>query len=339
MKKYLVLLTTLFTVILSSCTNEDVLIRKTTIIRVNPSSVMSNFTYQLNSGDLDGVDSEDEIRIRLFIYDDKGSLVSESNQKVRNYLTTATFEIDLPQNESYTAIATTDVITSKSGAVPQYWEIVEAAELSTLRINYLGNERNYGDQEILGVKSETIYGGEKTTIDVEAAGALVCTSFENVHAYSDIQYIYVWGNRGNGFYDFSTQSELISNPNLEVKPDFKFMDVDDNHSGYGYSYKFIMPQVNYIFTLAFYDSDGKLITGNEEEGVTLKQGCEYSYHVILDPKYPKGYSTSFKDVTGKKYPDNSRSSRAIIQTSYEKTISTSTFKEPQKSWRIKDLIK
>lgn len=337
MKKYLAIFAVLFTVILSSCSNDDIPVQEATVIRVNPSTVMSNFTYQLNSGDLDGVNSDQELRIRLFIYDENGKLTVEQVQNVRNYLTTASFEANLPSGQSYTAVAITDVTSSKTGAVAEYWDVENVEDLSSLRINYLGSEGNYGDQEILGVKSATIYSGENTTINVEAAGALVCTWVRNLHAYSDIQYIWVWGNRGNGFYDFSTQGELNSNPDLEVQPDFTDIDVKDFNYNV-YSYKFIMPQTNYKLTLAFADNSGSVIHSSDETGLTLKQGREYLYLVYLDPEDDGSgnYYSGIEDVTGQTY-ESSKALVEAMQMPSEHIVSNST--EPTKSWKIKQLIK
>lgn len=338
MKKYFVILTAVMAVLLSSCSNDDIPVMKSTVIRVDPSTVMSNFTYQLNPGDLDGVSSEQQLRIRLFIYDNKGKLVDEQTQTVRNYLTTASFETKLRSEESFIAIAITDVTTSKEGDVPEYWGIEDASTLSSLRIDYLGWEGNYGDQEILGVKSATINSGEDTTIKVEAAGALICTWVRNIHAYSNIGYIQVWGNRGNGYYDFNSLGELNSNPDLEVYPDFTDIDVANTNSKGIYSYKFIMPQTNYQLTLAFGDKSGSLIHSTDETGLTLKKGSEYLYMVYLDP-YDDGsgnYYAGFEDVTGQ----TARSSRGISELDdipAEKSVANSI--EKPKSWKVKDLIK
>lgn len=337
MKNYLYIIAVLFTVILSSCSNDDILVQEVTVIRVNPSTVMSNFTYQINPGDLDGVDSDEKLRIRLFVYDKNGKLADEQVQTVRNYLTTASFETNLARGESYTAIAITDVTNSKTGTVAEYWGIEDNSDLSSLRINYLGHEGNYGDQEILGVKSATIYSGENTTINVEAAGVLVCTWVRNVHAYSNIRNIRVWGNRGNGFYDFSTQGELNSNPDLEVQPNFIDIDVDETNYG-SYSYKFIMPQTNYKLTLAFDDNSGSVIHSSDISGLTLKQGSEYLYLVYLDPEDDGSgnYYSGIDDVTGLTL----NSTRAPVE--YDETpseISVENSIEKAKSWKIKHLIK
>lgn len=338
MKKYLSILTALIAVLFTSCSNDDIPVQDSTIIRVNPTTVMSDFTYQLNPGDLDGVDSDSELRIRLFIYDSNGKLVTEQTQKVRNYLTTATFEVSLPRSEQYyRAIAITDVTSNKTGAVAEYWGIEETSDLSSLRINYLGSDSNYGDQEILGVNSYTFQSGENITIDVYAAGALVCTWVRNLHAYSNIQYIWVWGNRGNGFYDFSTTGSLKSNPNLEVHPNFTLIDVDKFNYNV-YSYKFIMPQNNYKLNLVFADNSATTIHQSDISGLTLKQGHEYLYLIYLDPEDNGSgdYYSGIEDVTGKIH-DSSRTMVEEKQMPSENCINNST--ERQKSWKIKDLLK
>lgn len=326
----------LFTVFLSSCSNDDIPVLNPTIIRVNPATVMSKFTYQINAGDLDGVDSDEQLRIRLYIYDNSGNLYRKQEQNVRNYLTTASFEINLDEG-NYTAIAITDVTSSKAGSMPEYWEVTGEESLSSIRVAYLGSDSNFGDQEILGISSKTIYSGANTTIDVEAAGALVCTWSQNIHAYSNVQYIGVWGNRGNGYYDFSTYGELVNNPDLEALPDFANVDVDKFNYGV-YSYKFMMPQTSYTLTLCFADANGDLIHMAERTGITIQKGHEYLYEIVLDPNDDASgdYYTSFTDVTGKYYSRSNGDSE--VDGSRPEQQSCPSTEAPRKSWKVKDLL-
>lgn len=337
MKKYLAIFAVLFTVILSSCSNDDIPVQNATVIRVNPATVMSNFTYQLNAGDLDGVSTDQQLRIRLFIYDESGNLYTKEEQNVRNYLTTASFEIRLDNGKAYNAIAITDVTSSKTGAVAEYWEVSEENSLSSLKVSYLGGESNYGDQEVLGIASASVYSGDNTTINVEAAGALICTWAQNVHAYSNIQYIWVWGNRGNGYYDFSSTGALVSNPNLEVLPDFIDLNVDDFNYGV-YSYKFMMPQTNYKLTLCFADANGDAIHVADRTGINMEKGHEYLYLVVLDPNDDGSgtYSTSFDDVTGKTSRSEQPDATELEFTPSSKHSNADN--APRKSWKIKELL-
>lgn len=299
MKRILSILPVIMAFFQVSCSNEEIPVQHATVVRVNPATVVSNFTYQVNAGDLDGVDDSERVRIRLYLFDESGKLFTQQEQTVGNYLTTATFEVGLTADVAFTAVAVVDVTNELTGKVAEYWGISNEQNLNSMEVSYLGSEFNYGSQEILGLSSAEVRSGDNLTIDVESAGMLICTWAQNLHAYDDVAYLLVWGSRGNGHVSFSDSGSPVMNPDLNVNP--SFLNLETAESGYGtYSYKFLMPQTNYTITTVLLDGDQSILSSLETEGQTLEQGHEYLYHIVLDPDDDASgnWTVTLSDVTG-----------------------------------------
>ncbi len=282
MKKYISIIAALFAVILSSCSNDDIPTEFSTQIRVNPATIMSNFTYQCNTGDLDGVDAGKAVRLRLYVFDQAGKLVEKQEELVANYLSTATFELNIPEGSQYQAVAICDVITKRNQT--EYWSVSDENSISSMKITYVGSHASYGAHDILGVKSVKISSGQSTTIDVEAAGALVCTVITNIHVYENIESILIFGNRGNGYYTFNDYGSLNVNPELDENSVLLGLSDLPSHTANGiYSYKFFMPQKNMQIMYGMMDYDGTVAAVSAVEGLTLEMGKEYLCYLTLDP--------------------------------------------------------
>ena len=63
MKKYIGFFAALLAVTMASCTNDDITFQEETVIEVNPSTVLKNFTFQYSAGALDGVESYQEQKL------------------------------------------------------------------------------------------------------------------------------------------------------------------------------------------------------------------------------------------------------------------------------------
>lgn len=344
MKKYFAILTVLFTVILSSCSNDDITVLQNTVIRVNPSTVTNGFTYQLNAGDLDGTSSHYDLRIRIYIYDKNGSLVEKDEQTVANYLTTASFEVKLNPDEHYNVVALTDCYTDASSYVNEYWEVQNPESLSTFTIYYTQNDNLvYGTQEILGIANESIAGGDNKEIYVKPAGAIILTEVWDIHAYENLMsYIWVTGNRGNGSIDFTSTTsrpEINYNPNIDVEPYMVACNISSNPSLFVYyTYKFMMPQPNYILSLAFGDEDRVPFYTDDTKAFTIEAGHEYNYFAWLDPEEDGSgnYISFLEDVTGEKYESAKKDRK--IEKSIQEYGSKSEIYSPKNSWKITELI-
>lgn len=341
MKKYIGFFAALLAVTMASCTNDDITFQEETVIEVNPSTVLKNFTFQYSAGALDGVESYQELRVRLYVYNEEGALVSSETKALRNYLTTTKFDVNLNADESYTAIAITDVVTDDPKYIPEYWGVTGENNLSTLRVTYLTSEDIvYGSQEILGIKSAKVIGGQNTTINVEAAGAMIVSFVANIHAYSNIRKIQMFTNRSNDYYDFMTDGSLKSNPNIEAYNVFLDFDPKENPNLEGiYSYKFIMPINNSKTVVGFRDAAGEIL-GTYTHEIGFDQGKEYLFYVELDPEdSTDDYFTTIIDVTGKTARSASLAPKAARANNINCCIKRNETVAETPSWMVKDLIK
>lgn len=340
MKKYILMLAVAFAAVFSSCTNDEIPVQQSTVIKVNPSTIMKNFTYQLNAGDLDGVDEDENIRVRLYGYNEAGVLSFKQEQSIHNYLTLATFELSLKEEETFKAVVIVDVTNDDPEKVSEYWTVKDEQSLSTLKVEYLAvGKLVYGPQEILGISTADINSGENTTINVESAGALILTYMGNLKAYSNVYSGMVFGTRGNGFYGFNENGQIDSNPNLEDNPYFAVFNNENSRNAF-YTYKFLMPQTNYMIYAGFSDSQQNVIAVDAIEGITIKQGEEYLLMVVLDPNDDGSGTWSFDmyDVTGMVY---GRSSVGNMESKIDvcQQKSSESKQKDERVYLVKDLIK
>lgn len=326
---------------LISCNNEDIPILDSTTIQVNPSTIMETFTYQVNPGDLDGVDGTSQLRIRLLIYDKDGLLFLTDTKTIKNYLSTVKFIVDLREKESFTAILISDVIDSNPNNIAEYWGIKDEQSINTLKVVYQGSDNNYGDQEILGISSATVTSGKNVNVNMEAAGALICSYVKNIHAYSNIDYIHSIGNRGNGNYNFSETGKTSSNPDLTANPSLIEIEIPNNKYDNIYAYKFIMPQDNYEITTGFYHGNSIVDIGGKAN-ITLTKGHEYKYLLELDPDDTGNsqYTETFTDVTNENTSSVNiiKAAKANTLTSANKTSNKSFFSNSQRHYMVKDIL-
>lgn len=339
MKKIILLLTAVFAVMLTSCSNDDIPVSSATVITVNPSSVIKNFTYQLSAGDLDGVDSDEQLRIRLYVYNSSGVLSYSEEKELRNYLTSAKFELALKPDEYYTAVVLTDITTDTSGNVSEYWGVENEKAISTLQVTYLASEYTvYGHQEVLGIGAVSLQGGENVTVAPEAAGALICSYAANIHAYSNIANIFIYGSRSNNYYTFDDSGDFNASPNIDTYETLMNLYVAENASNYGiYTYKFTMPQTNFDLTVGFLDGDGNALSKGVKSGLTIQKGHEYYAYVLLDPNNNGDgkYMYEFSDVTGNVYKRSSVAPRKMNEANPQQTAQSVAHNKTV--YKVKDL--
>ena len=188
MKKYILLMFA-FVAALTSCTNDDITISYATNFKINPSTVISPFTFEWNAGDLESFDTDYQLRIRLLVYDSEGILKTEDVQYFSNYSVIMNSSIDLPKGK-YTAVVITDLkAKSSTEAVQEYWKLSEYKTLADTHIDdagYIG-----GKNKILGIsKSNVNVDGTSQngiSIDVQPAGAIFFVWYRNIHKFNDVK--------------------------------------------------------------------------------------------------------------------------------------------------------
>jgi hypothetical protein len=152
--------------------------------KVNPTTIISQFpTVNL----LEVYFSKDilydavgyNLRIRLIIYDENGSLVKKEEKKASNYREQVEFLINLPEGK-YTAISICDVIRSANNY--EYWTLTDENNISTLKL--LGNGNASGNQgRLVGINSSDfiVTANDIIQYDLKPIGALMWTRFEKIH--------------------------------------------------------------------------------------------------------------------------------------------------------------
>ena len=181
MKKYLAIFAVLFTVILSSCSNDDIPVDRSVTFKLNPATVVDNL-YEMYAGDLTSISSGATLNVDLYVYDESGKLVAQDNQVFNAYTHIMTSNLNLG-NGAYTAVAISHVTSSVD-----FWGVEGTENLNTLKITdngYIG-----GKSKILGLTVEKVYvtDGENTfNIDINNAGAVACVAIINWNRYTNVK--------------------------------------------------------------------------------------------------------------------------------------------------------
>ena len=108
MKKYILML---FAVVaaFTSCTNDDIAINYATNFKINPATVIKPFTFENEKGELEGIPSSYNLRIRLLIYTAEGQLVKEEKELFTSYASTMGVSTHLPVGD-YIAISCGNIV-------------------------------------------------------------------------------------------------------------------------------------------------------------------------------------------------------------------------------------
>ena len=89
MKKILYSLIAVLAMVMSSCSNDDIEITRAISVKVNPSGVIAPFTYEINDGELESFSTKYKLRVHTFAYNEKGLLVAQDIQYLKNYASIA----------------------------------------------------------------------------------------------------------------------------------------------------------------------------------------------------------------------------------------------------------
>jgi len=211
MKKYLAIFAVLFTVILSSCSNDDIPVNSSVTFKLNPATVVDNL-YEMNAGDLTSLRSGTTLKVDLYVYDESGTLVEHDDQEFNAYTHIMTSNLNLSNGE-YTVVAISHV-----SSTVDYWSFEGVENLSTIKITdngYIG-----GKSKILGltVQKVNVEDGENTfNIEIKNAGAVACVAIINWNRYTNVKYFGLAGkqtcdyittnNYGNVEYSIKSKSD------------------------------------------------------------------------------------------------------------------------------------
>ncbi len=286
MKKYVFSAIVLFSMLLTSCSNDDITIGAPSTISVNASEVISSFV-QYKAGELEAMEAGQKLRLRALVYNSKGELVFQATDFFTNYnvqLKTSSF---LSPGE-YTVIGISDVVEMSGTTVTtEWWKLSGENKLSEMVIT---DQQMIGyNARILGVGKGklTVQGSQSnsTVINLKPVGTLVYVFIENTSSFSNISAYTLWSNKSSAAISFN------SNGDYSIIEDY---DSDYNYiiaslkpvDGYLYNYILPMNNVKLWFTATQNDKEKTFPT---DEGAIwdVKSGEEYECDLIMNEDISK----------------------------------------------------
>lgn len=303
MKKIFFVLTSVITLALSSCSNDDIPVSQSTTFKINPANVIQPFSYEINPGDLEGVDSDNTLRIRLLVYNSEGVLVQTETQYLSSYASVMSTAVNL-ENGNYTAVVITDVV-EKDGENINWacWELSDENSLTTAKITDLGYIG--GKAKILGIGSKkfSISGAsEEILINPTPAGAVLCTMWRNIHTFSDVDMIVLETNRSSDYLVMNSDggyNVAIENDDNNYNWRTNYIEPSDYPNSTNiYGYCFTLPTNNVSFRYRI-DTSGSESVYSDVMSFNIEAGSEYYFEIDLcDPDYDNGISFGGFEVGG-----------------------------------------
>lgn len=288
MKKYLAAFAVLFTVILSSCTNDDIPVGQTITFKVDPSTVISGYE-EFYAGDLTSLGDYYRLRIRLLVYNESGNLVASEESYSDDYTHIQTYSLALPAGK-YTSVAVTDVVGKTQSF--EYYTLSGEDKLTTTTFThtgYMGEQRN-----ILGLTTESLTidnSAKDFSIKVRPAGALIVYYIKNWNKCSDfnvdISTYELWANQSNAALTLDSKGE----PEYSVKSssdyDWRWLSFDHTEeysiyqNVYGYVFQFPMTNVKLQWIGKITDTS-RYVTWGDSAVCSLEAGSEYYFEIDIE---------------------------------------------------------
>lgn len=284
-KNVLYLLAAFVTVMLSSCSNDDMHLDISVNFNVDPSSVVSSFV-EVTPGDISNLAMYDaKLRIRLFIYNEQGNLVVSDYAFSNDYTHIKQFKVNLP-NGKYTTVAITDVVFNDG---TETYTLSRQDNLTTMTLTY--RDSIGGIASILGLTAEQrqIDSYSKDfVLKVKPAGALIVCRIDNWNCNNSIEFpfdnitkYHLVSNKlnsgltldsyGNPLYSVNTTSILGYHWFSESRhPAFEF--------GHGYQFQFPTQNVSLMFLGV--NSKNQTLPLGKSEVFDIVEGEEY--YIIYD---------------------------------------------------------
>lgn len=288
MKKILYILFAFFAMFISSCSNDDIEIKSGITVKVDPSGVVSPFTYEKKAGELTSFPSDYKLRIRCLVYNSQGLLVEQDVQYLQNYERISTNKMMLEKG-IYTIVAISDVVEYKGSNVSfEYWNMTGSDKLATTKLTdagYIG-----GQYKILGLDIKNLIVGDdeknECQLHPQAIGALCLVEWFNIHTYSIVEQYTLEMSKTNDFVQLNENGDYdfaFDNDNDEFKWRLAYIepketDVEQVNNLYNYYYVLPMKNVKFRFT---YKANGKESVLFNPDNVSLEAQKEYWFALDL----------------------------------------------------------
>ena len=279
MKRNIVLAVLLVALLFASCKNEDITMQRKVSFTVNPSEVISGFTYEVDEGELESFNSGYKLQIHLLVYDDMGYLTASDTRYLSNYQEIMNSSLTLWDGE-YTAVAITDVVKYDGGVTSNYWNITETDRLSSLKVSDAGNLG--GKNKILGISNYGFKVGEGSvdhTIRVKPAGALIVVKSSNIHYYNTVLRYQLGMNKNSDHCTFNGDGSPVvavenSGENYEWHSGY-FDPQDFDSSNECHYYHFVLPLGRTAFQWLGKTEDNIWRYGGDKMSANIGLGQEY----------------------------------------------------------------
>lgn len=277
-KNLLSLFAVLFAVMLSSCSNDDIPVNQSITFKINPSTVISDFA-EFNPGELTSMPSSLLLRVRLLIYNDKGTLVASDTQTFKDYSHIMSSTQALEEG-AYTVVTITDV---KASDDELNWTLSNQESLNTLKLTKSKYIRyQYG---LLGLETKkvNITSSTKTiSIDVKPAGALAIVFYLNWNQYSNVTRYKLLTKKISD--ELTLNSDGTPLYSITSSSDFNYRislaDWDSNYE-HAYRYVFLFPMQNVHFQFACETNDEKQYYLGESAIIDIEKGKEYLFAIDI----------------------------------------------------------
>lgn len=271
---------------LSSCSNDDIVVDYATNFKVNLSTVIKPFTYEMTSGELESVGSAERVRTRLLIYDTEGNLVEQETQLLSNYSAIMSCSKALKKGD-YIAIAISDVVQYSNSKISlQYWSLSDSTSIAKMKISNMGYIGYTGN--VLGVTKKSFSIGSSTNsdinINVAPAGALVYSYYKNIHAFSDVTYYGISKAKNPKDLLFDSDGNYLINSENSGSYDWWFDKIavaDYPSTSNIYGMNFVLPTTNFKVKFSAYTTDNKSVDLSDDITLSLQAGQEYLMTIDL----------------------------------------------------------
>lgn len=284
MKKILYSLIAVLAMVMSSCSNDDIEITRAISVKVNPSGVIAPFTYEINDGELESFSTKYKLRVHTFAYNEKGLLVAQDIQYLKNYASIANCNLNLEKG-TYTLVAVTDVAEIDGNNVKtEFWKFSDAEKISTTKITDAGLLG--GKYKILGLDIKSITIGDNNNecnLNPKSVGALCLVQWFNVHTFPSVEKYtlamskscdFLQLNESNG-YEISEKNE-----NGAFNWRLSYIEPSNYTSNNLYEYYFMLPMKNINFKYTYVEN-GSTNTLFDPQTVSFEAGGEYWFALDL----------------------------------------------------------
>lgn len=245
MKKILYSLIAILAMVMSSCSNDDIEIARAISVKVNPSGVIAPFTYENKAGELESFSTDYKLRIHILAYNEKGILVAQDVQYLKNYASIANCILNLERG-SYTIAAVTDVVKMNGSNIKtEYWKISDTEKLSTTKITDAGLIG--GQYKILGMGIQKMTIGDNNNeckLNPQPVGALCLVEWYKIHTFSTVTQYALDMTKSCDFLQFNELGgyEISEkNENGAFKWRLTYLEPSKNTSNNIYGYYYVLP--------------------------------------------------------------------------------------------------